>query len=302
MSPTRLRDKNALHLSGVRKHYGGTKVIDNVDLSISPGALCTLVGPSGCGKSTLFRLILGEERPTDGTVYIDGVPAGIPDSSRGVVYQKYSLFPHMTVWQNVTAAYRLNTPMWKFPKVSGSEVQEAERFLERAGMLAHKDKYPHQLSGGQQQRVAIIQAMLAQPKILLMDEPFSALDKTTREGMQMLLLELHEETGMTILFVTHDLMEATYLGTRIVALSQYYTHEDDESGLLHGSRIVFDEMLRPIGQAIAPDQKESPEAIDIRQRLQVEAFDQAHLQRVHEFTLRHPNSFSKVLAEVQGAG
>ena len=218
-----LEEKNILHIQDVYKLYGNKIVLDNVDLSVARGEFCTVVGPSGCGKSTLLRLILGQERPTRGELFIDGCPAESANSERGIVYQKYSLFPHLTVLENVLLGKKLNTGIVERFRGKKNLEAEAMHFLEKVRLAEHRNKFPHELSGGMQQRVAIAQAVIMNPSILLMDEPFGALDPGTRESMQVFILELWEKTKMTIFFVTHDLEEACYLGTRVVVLSQFYS-------------------------------------------------------------------------------
>jgi NitT/TauT family transport system ATP-binding protein len=215
------------------------KVLENLDLEISSGEFIAVCGQTGCGKSTMLRLILGVERPAHGRVLIDGRELPRPDRNRGYVPQKYSLFPNLTVLDNIT----FGPEMEEFgllgrlkPGFRGrrEELREQARgFLRQMGLQpgdAHK--YPDQLSGGMQQRVAIAQALIMQPRILLMDEAFSALDPATRGDMQRLVRKLWAETGTTILFVTHNIPEALYLGTRVVVLGK----ENPDSS----SKVVFD--------------------------------------------------------------
>ena len=173
---TRSSSDAALHIEDVYKSYGPKLVLENVDLTTSPGTFCSVVGPSGCGKSTLFRLVLGEEMPTRGLVHIEGERVTGPGTDRGIVYQRYSLYPHLTVLENVALGRNLRTPLperWKRRK----EIRdEAMKYLERVHLAAHANKHPHELSGGMQQRVAIAQALITQPRLLMMDEPFGALD------------------------------------------------------------------------------------------------------------------------------
>jgi NitT/TauT family transport system ATP-binding protein len=187
----------------------------------------SLVGQTGCGKSTLLRLILAEEAPTSGRVLVEGVERRQPDRHSGYVPQKYSLFPDKTVLDNImfgleVSQFGLLAPFqpgyWKARKGLRAQALDYVRIVG----LHESDagKYPHQLSGGMQQRVAIAQALIMQPKILLMDEAFSALDPGTRSGMQRLIKKIWRETGTTILFVTHNTREAIALSTRIVALAK----------------------------------------------------------------------------------
>jgi NitT/TauT family transport system ATP-binding protein len=278
-----------LIIQDVRKRYNGKVVLGDIDLAVAQGELCTVVGPSGCGKSTLLRLILGQERPSKGTVTVAGQLVEFPGPDRGIVYQKYSLFPHLSVLGNVILGRRLSLgPVERYRRRKEIE-DEGRYFLEKMRLSEHADKYPHQLSGGMQQRTAMAQALIMRPKILLMDEPFGALDPGTREDMQVFLLELWEDIGMTVFFVTHDLEEAAFLGTRIVVLSQYYA---DANGIAHanqGTRIVADYPLAR--RAASTVVKGTPEFIALTQQIRRDGFDPHYLQRVTEFNLRHPDSF-----------
>jgi NitT/TauT family transport system ATP-binding protein len=203
------------------------QVLDKLDLTIHRGEFVAVCGETGCGKSTMLRLILGAERPTTGRVLIDGRQLPRPDRNRGYVPQKYSLFPDKTVLDNITFGPEVEEfGLWGRLKPSfrkrRKELQEtAYGFLNEMGLQrSDAHKYPDQLSGGMQQRVAIAQALIMKPKILLMDEAFSALDPNTRTEMQRLVRKLWKECGATILFVTHNVSEAIYLGTRVVILGK----------------------------------------------------------------------------------
>ena len=288
--------KYLLHVDSVYKQYGDKMILDNVDLSVRNGEMCTLVGPSGCGKSTLLRLILGQELPTLGTLYIDSKPTGFPDTQRGVVFQRYSLFPHLTVLDNVVLGRRLSSTTGEWWRRRREFTEEALHFLERVGLRQHAHKYPHALSGGMQQRVAIAQALIMRPRILLMDEPFGALDPQTREDMQLFLLELWEEEKMTIFFVTHDLEEAVYLGTRIFVLSQYYVDDrGDGSHINRGSKIVADYQLRDTVNSMVV--KGSAEFQELIEAIRQVGFNSRHLQHVKDFNLRHPDAFQTLTEE-----
>ena len=202
-------------------------VLAGLHLDIQRGEFIAVCGQTGCGKSTMLRLILGAEAPTSGRVLIEGEVLPRPDRNRGYVPQKYSLFPDKTVLDNITFGPEMEefnilgrlTP--RFFKRRTELRETAHALLQQMGLdPSDAHKYPDQLSGGMQQRVAIAQALIMRPKILLMDEAFSALDPTTRSGMQRLLRTLWAETGTTILFVTHNLNEALYLGTRVVVLGK----------------------------------------------------------------------------------
>jgi NitT/TauT family transport system ATP-binding protein len=215
------------------------KVLDGVDLTIEPGEFISVAGQTGCGKSTLLRLILGAERPSAGRVLIEGREHDRPDRDRGYVPQKYSLFPDKTVIENIAFGpemQELNSFGFLIPsqRRRKREIrQEALKYLQSMG-LQERDgsKYPDQLSGGMQQRVAIAQALITKPKILLMDEAFSALDPGTRSDMQKLLRKVWKETGTTVLFVTHNIAEAIFLSSRVVVLGCETGRE--------GSRVALD--------------------------------------------------------------
>jgi NitT/TauT family transport system ATP-binding protein len=258
-----------------------------------------VVGPSGCGKTTLLRLVLGQEMPSSGTLLIDGQPCGFADRSRGIVYQKYSLFPHLNVLDNVLVGPRLSCGFFERRRRSKEFKDEAMRYLARIGLEEHSRKYPHELSGGMRQRVAIAQSLIMRPKILLMDEPFGALDPGSRENMQIFLLELWEEFGMTIFFVTHDLEEAVFLGTRIVVLSQHYSDSRGErQNVEHGSRIVSDHALPKTAQSTLV--KTAADFGGLIQRIRKEGFDPSYMQYTDSFNLTHPHSFQTLRDEERG--
>ena len=216
-----------IRVEDVHVIYPPKHVLGGVNLDIEAGEFICVVGQTGCGKSTLLRLILGSEAPSSGRVLIDGAVHGHPDRDRGYVPQKYSLFPDKTVLDNITFGLELAefglfdrwTP--KFRQRKQEFDRNAIRHLLAMGLTeADAKKYPEQLSGGMQQRVAIAQALITNPKILLMDEAFSALDPGTRRDMQQLIKRVWKESGTTILFVTHNTHEAVSLGTRVVLLAK----------------------------------------------------------------------------------
>jgi len=218
-----------IHIQNVSVAYGwpSRPVLSNVDLSIEEGEFVCLLGQTGCGKSTLLRLILGSELPTAGCVLIDGVERRQPDRTCGFVPQKYSLFPDKTVLGNITFGPEVNefnlltrlTP--RYFRRRRQFRQEAMHYIRRLGLHdADAGKYPDQLSGGMQQRVAIAQALINKPRILLLDEAFSALDPGTRKDMQRLIRQLWRDTGITVLFVTHNTQEALYLSSRVIVLAK----------------------------------------------------------------------------------
>ena len=272
------------------KWYGDKLVLENVDLTVREGTFCSVVGPSGCGKSTLFRIVLGQEAATRGRVEFDGKPIEGPGLDRGIVYQRYSLYPHLSVLQNVALARSMRVSPLECWQRRKEFDEQAMRILARVGLAEHAPKYPQELSGGMQQRVAIAQALLARPRVLLMDEPFGALDPETRESMQVFLLELWEETHMTIFFVTHDMEEAVYLGTRVLVLSQHYTDDrGDDPSVRRGSRIVADYDLPSAVQSTKV--KTNPLFLDLVQEIRRVGFSPEQRRHVKEFNLRHPDSF-----------
>lgn len=286
-----LRSNSLLHIEDVHKRYGEKTILDDIDLSVAGGEFVTIVGPSGCGKSTLLRLVVGQETPTAGSILMEGQKIGPPNPDRGVVYQHYSLYPHLTAIDNVTLNRRLALNPWQWRSNKKAIYEEGMQYLQRVNMADHAAKFPAQLSGGQRQRVAIAQALIQKSKILCMDEPFSALDPGTRESLQLFLLELWEETKLTIFFVTHDLEEAVYLGTRLIALSQYYC-DDRAQGAARGAKIVVDRHFGPGDQAISPTVKATVEFATAVKEIRQQAFDPDYMQHVKDFDLSHPHSWA----------
>lgn len=192
---------------------GSPPVLENINLDIKQGELVCLLGPSGCGKSTLLNIVAGFIKAEEGSVRIEGEVVTAPAINRLVIFQDYGLLPWRTVGQNVALGLEVK-------KVTRAEQNiMITKYLKMVGLEDARDKFPHQLSGGMQQRAAIARALAVQPEILLMDEPFGALDAITRMKLQEDILTLCRETGTTILFVTHDIEEAVYLADRIVILS-----------------------------------------------------------------------------------
>jgi NitT/TauT family transport system ATP-binding protein len=215
---------SAIRFDDVWKEYGDHIVLERITLDVAPRAFLVLVGASGCGKTTFLRMLLGEERPTRGQILIDGMPLKPePDADRGVVFQRYSVFPHLTVLQNVLLGRELQQA-----KVTGrlfgaarrAAVDEAMALLVEVGLSGHESKYPAALSGGMQQRLALAQAVMRGPKILLLDEPFGALDPGIRADIHLLMKRLWNETELTVVMVTHDLSEAFRLATRVIAFER----------------------------------------------------------------------------------
>jgi ABC-type nitrate/sulfonate/bicarbonate transport system ATPase subunit len=201
-------------LQDIRKTYsGGFEAIKGVGFDIGDGQFCVLVGPSGCGKSTLLRMVAGLDTPTTGRILLDGKAITGPGADRGMVFQSYTLFPWLTVSENISFGLRERG-------VSTRERNDiARQWLEKVGLTSFANHFPKQLSGGMQQRTAIARALANDPKILLLDEPFGALDNQTRALMQELLLGIWERERKTVIFVTHDIEEAVFLASRVVVMS-----------------------------------------------------------------------------------
>jgi NitT/TauT family transport system ATP-binding protein len=288
---------NKIHLEDIEKHYGEKRVLDNIDLSVSTGELCALVGPSGCGKSTLLRLILGQEPPTTGHIFIEGQAVGFPQPNRGIVFQRYSLFPHLTVLNNVLLGKRLTQGRWWLPWSNCKDwSDEAMAYLERVRLTDAINKYPHELSGGMQQRAAIAQALIMKPPVLLMDEPFGALDPDTREDLQLFLLDLWETEKLTVFFITHDLEEACFVGSRLLVLSQYYSDDRGEDNKVNrGGKIVADYQLELVGNST--EIKQSSCFKEFIATVREEGFDPKVRQHVSDFNLHHPDSFQTLTVE-----
>jgi NitT/TauT family transport system ATP-binding protein len=211
-----------IELQNVGKQFGSSKIIEGITLVIEEGEFVALIGPSGCGKTTLLRMLMSEEVPSCGRIFLDGRPLpGEPDRARGVVFQRYSVFPHLTVLQNILLADEFQSaPILGFfmGKKKAAAVSKANQLLESVGLTEARNKYPYQLSGGMQQRLAIAQAIACHPKVLLLDEPFGALDAHIKQEVHELVRKLWHDVKLTIILVTHDMLEAKALATRIVSI------------------------------------------------------------------------------------
>lgn len=229
-------------VKNVWQQYADQVVLEGLSLSVNEGEFCTLVGASGCGKSTFLRLLLGQETASRGEILLDGQPlASEPDASRGVVFQRYSVFPHLSVLDNVALGLELpRAPLLGrlFGGAKREAREQAAALLDKVGLGHALDKYPAQLSGGMQQRLAIAQALIMKPRVLLLDEPFGALDPGIRKDMHALLLELWRETRLTVFMVTHDLSEGFNLGTRLLVFDKIRL--DPHAPGAYGARITYD--------------------------------------------------------------
>ncbi len=206
-----------LEATGLGKDYGtgrkAMRVLDGIDLTIDDGEFVAIVGPSGCGKSTFLHIAGGFVQASEGSICFDGAPITKPGPDRGVVFQDYSLYPWRTVIGNIVWGLEAQG----VPR--SQRMQTAERFMEMVGLTAFRNHYPNELSGGMKQRVALARTLTYDPKLLLMDEPFGALDVQTRELMQEELQRIWDATRKTVLFVTHDIDEAVYLSDRVLVFT-----------------------------------------------------------------------------------
>jgi len=206
----------------VTVRFGSFTAVHDVSFAIenkpNQGEFISIIGPSGCGKSTVLNLIAGFLQPTQGEVLVAGQPVPGPGRDRGMIFQQYSSFPHLTVMQNVLFGLQINKH--EIALDHAGRTKRAQDLVAQVGLTGHEDKYPHQLSGGQQQRVAIARTLATEPRILLMDEPFSALDEPTRLEMQELVVGLWNRLQPTIFCVTHSVAEAVYLGERLWIFTQ----------------------------------------------------------------------------------
>ncbi len=258
-----------MHIDGLCRSYesahGPLTALADVNFEVRSREFISVIGPSGCGKSTLIRIVAGLETPSSGCVTIDGHPVQGPGAERGMVFQGYTLFPWLTVKKNVMFGLKM-----KGMKRRHAE-ERAREWLDIVGLTEFEDHYPAQLSGGMKQRVAIARALANEPRILLMDEPFGALDAQTRASMQAHLLRIWERVDVTILFITHDLDEAIYLSDRIVVL-----------GAQPGRVLELIEV--PVARSRHPDQFLSGHFLATKKRLE-------HLIH-HRETIQKPDSES----------
>ena len=212
-----------IRLQNVWKEFGNQIVLERISLDIAPRSFVALVGPSGCGKTTFLKLLLGEEVASRGRITLDGKPlVAEPGPDRGVVFQRYSVFPHLTVLGNVLLGLDFAAPVTGrlFGAARRKAVETARELLVQVGLDGAEDKYPAQLSGGMQQRLALAQALITRPRVLLLDEPFGALDPGIRAGMHVLMQKLWHASDLTVVMVTHDLSEAFTLASRVLVFER----------------------------------------------------------------------------------
>jgi nitrate/nitrite transport system ATP-binding protein len=204
-----------LVLENLSKRYPGLTIFENLNLNVARGEFVCLVGHSGCGKSTILNIVAGMDQATDGYVFVNQREVSRPGLDRGVIFQNHNLLPWRTALQNVMFAVRARWPAWSRDQIR----QHSLRFIEMVGLKGAEDRKPSQLSGGMRQRVGIARAFALEPQLLLMDEPFGALDALTRGQMQDELLRIWERTGQTVLMITHDVDEAILLADRVLLMS-----------------------------------------------------------------------------------
>jgi NitT/TauT family transport system ATP-binding protein len=300
-----LTGKEAVHLEDAYHGYYDPSirrlrtVLNDIDLIVSRGEFVSLVGPSGCGKSTLLKLFTGQEIVQQAKHFeVLGQLPSFPDRTRGVVFQNYGIAPHLTVLKNIllglefqaSLLQRFSPSWWKQAR------DMARKYLNDMRLSDASEKYPTELSGGMRQRVAIAQTLITidlfgMPDLICMDESYGALDASTREDLQIFILKLWEKYKKTIIFVTHNLEEAVFLGTRVVVLSQFWT-SDDAKDQQEGSRVVMDIPLEP--HAMSTEVKQTAEFKELTKYILERGFNPKQRLHVAEFNadLRHPNAFS----------
>ena len=243
------------------KEYGDDVVLENIDLKVASGEFVTIVGASGCGKTTFLRMLLGEEQQTRGQLLLDGKPMPAePGPDRGVVFQKYSVFPHLTALKNVMLGDEFQQSPFAARLLGAARRRARERamsMLENVGLEDARDKYPTELSGGMQQRLAIAQALMKDPGVLLLDEPFGALDPGIRKDMHGMILDLWRRTGITIFMITHDLKEGFDLGTRLLVFDK--VRHDPQAPNAYGAQITYD---IPLGKTDQETWTELTQSVD----------------------------------------
>ena len=249
-----------LGLRNIWVEYGDKVVLERVDLDVEAGSFVSIIGPSGAGKSSLLRIILGQEIPTRGTILLDGTPL-TPECGpdRGVVFQRYSVFPHLSALRNTVFGLECaKAPLLArlFGAARRAARDEAVEMLNAVGLGDSLHLYPAQMSGGMQQRLAIAQALIKRPRILLLDEPFGALDPGIRTDMHALITRLWRDYSLTIIMVTHDIHEAFALGTRVIALDK--RRHDSQAPHRFGATAIYDLPLRNRADRSADEKPDIP--------------------------------------------
>jgi NitT/TauT family transport system ATP-binding protein len=226
----------------VWKEYGPQVVLENLNFTVGDHEFVTIVGASGCGKTTFLRMLLGAESPTRGELLLDGKPIPRePGPDRGIVFQRYSLFPHLTVLENVLLGLEMQGARI-VGRLFGSKrrraIEKARQLLDAIGLDNARNKFPSQLSGGMQQRLSIAQSVVLEPQVLLLDEPFGALDPGIRADMHEIVLRLWAANRMTIFMITHDLKESFQLGTRVLVFDK--PRIDPQAPEAYGATVTYD--------------------------------------------------------------
>ena len=240
-----------LAFDSVTKRYGDTEVVAPFDLAVAEGDLVAFLGPSGCGKTTLMRMVGGLEVPTSGRILLRGEPLTRPDRRRGMVFQSYSAFPWLTVEGNVAYGMRYRSDL-----TTAEKRERVAHFLALVGLTDFRDSWPNRISGGMRQRVAIARTLAAGSEILLMDEPFGALDAQRREFLQLELRRIQMDEGKTVVFVTHDVEEAAFLADRVIVFTR------------RPARILAEvDVTARLGSARTLELRESPEFFALRNEL-----------------------------------
>ena len=277
----------ALEVKSLSHSFGSYRVLDNIQLQVYPGQIVAVGGPSGCGKSTLLKAILGTNPATSGEILTDGIPVRGPNRNVGIVYQNYSLYDFLNAEQNVSFGLKLDETSFlmrlfairKYLSLRKSHISKSRDFLKQVGLESACGKYPHEMSGGMKQRVAVAQAFIMRPKIVLLDEPFGALDEAMREDLQLMLLRFYQENLLakqegrrpeyTILMVTHELNEAIYVADRVIGLSRFHTQGD------HGAAIVYD---KPCPIFSPEDPRDFSKFSEQRDELRKAVFDEEYIK------------------------
>lgn len=249
-----------LSLRNLWVEYGDKVVLEDVKLDIAAGSFVSIIGPSGAGKSSLLRVILGQEAPTRGSIMLDGEPL-TPECGpdRGVVFQRYSVFPHLSVLGNTMFGLECGQAPFSarlFGAKRGAAEAEAKDMLAAVGLADNLHLYPAEMSGGMQQRLAIAQALIKRPRLLLLDEPFGALDPGIRADMHTLITRLWKEYALTVIMVTHDIKEAFSLGMRVLTLDK--RRHDPHAPHRFGATVVYDLPLsKPAPESAGEDRPSS---------------------------------------------
>ncbi len=277
----------ALEIKDLSHVFGSYRVLDDINLQVLPGQIVAVVGPSGCGKSTLLKAILGTDPPTHGEILTDGIPVRGPNRNVGIVYQNYALYDFMSAERNVGFGLKMDeTTMWmrffqtrKYIAKRRGHIKKSLEFLRVVGLADACGKYPREMSGGMRQRVAVAQAFIMRPKIVLLDEPFGALDEAMREDLQIMLLRFYQENLIakkegrcpeyTILMVTHELNEAIYVADRVIGLSRFHTDGNQ------GAAIVYD---RPCPVFHPDDPRDFSKFVVQREELRKAVFDEHYIK------------------------